>query len=79
MKIDTYKRNCIFSELGKFDYLSKKDDFIEICEWKNGDGFDITINEKTISLTRGQIKAIQTLTNLIDIDIDIDENYEKKS
>ena len=36
-------RKCIFEDLNKFDIMAKKDDFIEVCEWTNGEGFDITI------------------------------------
>lgn len=34
--------------------LAKKDDFIEVTEWTNGEGWDITINDKVIPLTRGE-------------------------
>lgn len=36
-------------------------DFIEVCEWKNGEGFDIAINDRHYSFTHGELKAINYL------------------
>jgi hypothetical protein len=63
--VKRYKRNCLEADLVQFCYLQKADAFIEVSEWRNGDGFDITINEKIISLTRGEVKAIRYLTKKI--------------
>lgn len=65
-KIENYTRNCVFSELKEFDYLSKEDAFIELIEWKNGEGVDINISsfqDKYIQLTWGEVKAIRKLAN----------------
>lgn len=35
--------------------------FIEITEWHNGEGWDIAINERMVSLTWGQLEAIKYL------------------
>ena len=51
-------RKSISDKLKKYDYLAKDNDFIEVIEWTNGEGYDIIINDKIISLTRGQIDAI---------------------
>lgn len=64
-------RRCIFEDLNKFDAIAKKDDFIEVCEWTNGEGFDISITDKKIiSLTRGELDAIDFLTKALDHNID---------
>ena len=64
-------RRCIFEDLNKFDTFAKKDDFIEVCEWTNGEGFDITITDKKIiSLNRGELEAIDFLTKALDYNID---------
>ena len=64
-------RKCIFEDLNKFDIMAKKDDFIEVCEWTNGEGLDITISDKKIiSLTRGELEAIDFLTKALDYNID---------
>ena len=54
MKIET--RKSINTKLKKFDALAKDSDFIEVTEWTNGEGWDIAINDKIISLTWGTIR-----------------------
>lgn len=61
-----YNRKCIEADLGQFCYLQKADSFIEVCEWKNGEGYDITINERLIQLTIGEVKAIRYLVKQLD-------------
>ncbi len=64
-------RRCIIEDLNKFDIMAKKDDFIEVCEWTNGEGFDISITDKKIiSLTRGELDAIDFLTKTLDYNVD---------
>ena len=46
-----YTRTSKFTELKNYDHLSKDDDFIEITEWYNGEGFDVVINDKQFQLT----------------------------
>ena len=60
-------RKSVHCNLSKFDYLAKKDSFIEITEWVNGEGFDITIDDKHFSFTHGQIDAINYLTKYLEI------------
>lgn len=64
-------RRCIIEYLNKFDIMAKKDDFIEVCEWTNGEGFDISITDnKIISLTRAELDAIDLLTKTLDYNVD---------
>ena len=56
------QRKSINDNLRKYDYLAKENSFIEITEWGNGEGWDITIDDRVISLTWGQLDAIQYLT-----------------
>ena len=59
-------RRCIIEYLNKFDIMAKKDEFIEVCEWTNGEGIDISITDKKIiSLTRGALDAIDFLTKTL--------------
>ena len=60
--------NC---SLRNFTY-SKDSDYIIVTEWANGDGWDITINDKQISLHNGELVAINYLTTMLDYD------YESK-
>jgi hypothetical protein len=49
---------CVFS-MGEPEL---EDDFLEVIEWRNGDGYEITIStkesKKSISLTKGQYEAL---------------------
>lgn len=60
-------RKSVYEELNKFDYLAKKNDFIEVTEWNNGEGWDININDKIFQLTDGELKAINYLTTTLDL------------
>lgn len=55
------KVNSVSDNLRKYDYLAKEDDFIIVTEWANSEGFTITINDKTIDLSAGQLDAINYL------------------
>ena len=55
------QRKSINDNLRKYDHLAKENSFIEITEWGNGEGWDITIDDRVISLTWGQLDAIQYL------------------
>lgn len=66
-------RKTVNDKLKKYDYLAKDEDFIEVVEWTNGEGYDITINDdKIISLTRGQIDAINYLVRSLEYKSDND-------
>lgn len=56
------QRKSINDNLRKYDHLAKEHSFIEITEWGNGEGWDIAMDDKMISLTYGQLNAIQYLT-----------------
>ena len=58
-------RKSVYDDLNKYDCLSKKDDFIEVTEWTNGEGVDICINELYFHLTYGQLDAINYLTKVL--------------
>jgi hypothetical protein len=63
--MDFYTRNSVFSELRDYCHLAKKDSFMEVTEWKNGEGWDVTINdEKHFSLTHGEMQLLTILTSI---------------
>lgn len=67
-KIESYTRQSVFTELKEFCHLSKEGSFMEMTEWKNGEGVDIVIasfQDKSIQLTFGELQAIKKLTNKI--------------
>ena len=65
-------RKSITDKLKKYDYLAKDNEYIEVIEWTNGDGYDIIINDKIISLTSGQIDAINYLVRSLEYKSDDD-------
>ena len=61
------KRKSVFADLNVFDYTAKENNFIQVTEWTNGEGWDISINDDTIfSLTCGQLEAINYLSKKLD-------------
>ena len=61
-KVETYNRRAVYCCLNDFDStFATESDYIEVCEWKNGEGYDITINDKNYSLTIGELEAINYL------------------
>lgn len=68
MKINN--RKSIYDDLQKYDCLKSKSSFIEITEWANGEGWDITIDEKMFNLTYGELEAIKYLTRALDYESD---------
>lgn len=69
--VEINNRIAISDSLHKYDYLVKKDEkaFIEVTEWANGEGIDISIERdkesKLFSLTHGELDAINYLTQTI--------------
>lgn len=63
--VNKYSLNSVSADLRDFDVLAKKDDFIEVTEWHNGEGYDITINERKFLLTDGELEAINHLIRVL--------------
>jgi hypothetical protein len=63
IKVD--QRKSKFIELDPYCHLSKQHDFADVCEWSNGEGFDVTVNSvggnQRFGLTYGQWEALQVL------------------
>lgn len=70
MEFEKYKKSSVFLKLKSFCHFAKDDDFMEITEWKNGEGFDIYISsankDKFFSLTYGELEALLVLSKIID-------------
>ena len=58
-------KKSVSENLDKFSPTFKKTDFIEVTEWTNGEGWDITINNKVISLHEDELEAINYLTKVL--------------
>ena len=59
-----------------FDLTSKESDYISVTEWSNGEGWDISLNDKMISISRDELEAINFLTTAVDKSINIEENED---
>ena len=55
------KVNQITDSLKKYTYGGKDSDYITITKWANGDGYDIDINGKLLSLSDSELDAINYL------------------
>ncbi len=64
--MEIVKRKSVNDALYKYCHLAGKDDFIEVTEWTNGEGFDINIGKSTrnefLQITHGELDAIKMLT-----------------
>jgi hypothetical protein len=62
--IESYERKAKWMELKKYCHHNKENDFVEMCEWGNGEGFDILFGDKrSISMTWGEWEALQVIVN----------------
>lgn len=62
--MDKYTKKAVFSYLKKYDHIANEEDFIEVTEWKNGEGFDVEIVGKLsirFQLTWGEYTALKKL------------------
>jgi hypothetical protein len=65
--IQTSKRKALFSELKKYCHHSGDNDYMEVTEWSNGEGYDVCIDRKNggdkFSITYGEIELLMVLLN----------------
>jgi hypothetical protein len=63
--MDKYTRVAVFDLLEDYCPLAKPEDFMEVSEWYNGEGVDVTIasvmGTNTTAFTWGQLKALKKL------------------
>ena len=62
--IEINKRTAKFTELKPYDPFADNNAYMEVCEWSNGEGFDVTLSshgDQRFSLTWGQWEALQAL------------------
>lgn len=65
---DIYNRKAIFSEIRPFCHLAKEHDYMEICEWENGEGFDVEISSSAATrfqITWGEYDLLKKLIKCI--------------
>lgn len=67
MDVEKNKLKSVSCSLKKFTY-NNTNDYITVTEWTNGEGWDITIGDRLISLHNGELAAINYLTAMVDYD-----------
>lgn len=55
------KRKTVYAHLQDYCHMAKPHDMVEVCEWTNGEGWDVTVADKMFQLTYGELQAIQVL------------------
>jgi len=68
-EMETYTRNAVMTGLKKYCHLAKESDCIEVCEWGNGEGFDVAINTDqpvNFQLTWGEWELLKILTKKLE-------------
>jgi len=67
MSIEVSQRRAVFSELKPYCHLSGPDDYMEVTEWSNGEGYDVVISHKSgvesFGITHGGWELLQVLMN----------------
>ena len=66
-KIEFETRKSASCNLTLFDPLAKENTFVEVTEWANGEGFDISIDDRMFHLTYGELDAINYLVKSIEV------------
>ena len=72
--IETYNRKAKFASLNPYCHLAKEHSYIEVTEWSNGEGFDVSIGaaeDKHFSLTYGEYQALQAVVSYRENDDDL--------
>ena len=67
MNIKVDQRRAVFSELKGYCHMSSDNDYMEVTEWSNGEGYDICIDRKSggekFSLSYGEVELLMVLLN----------------
>ena len=63
---NTYVRNAVFSETKNYCHSSQSHDFVEITEWSNGEGFDISMGyDRNFQLTYGEFELLKKMVKTL--------------
>ena len=66
----TKRKSVMLFGLDDYDMTAGPNDWIEVCEWTNGDGLDIMIGrgdtERSISMSYEELKVINMLKMELD-------------
>jgi hypothetical protein len=66
-KISVSNRRSVFTTLKEYCHCSAENDFMEVTEWTNGEGFDVTVSrvngEDVFKLSHGELTLLNILAN----------------
>ena len=57
-------RKTVYTDLRDYCHHAKSGDIVEVCEWANGEGWDISIGTRQLMLTHGELQALLVLCNV---------------
>jgi len=82
MSIKRYTRKSVMTNLNGYCHFAKEHDFVEVTQWENGEGWDITIEAeqypRSFKLTDGEMRALMVLTNIAEAEDDEDNESSIK-
>jgi hypothetical protein len=56
-------RRTVYADLNDYCHMAKPHDVIEVTEWTNGEGWDVTLGTRQLMLTHGELQALLVLCN----------------
>lgn len=59
-----YTRKAVMADLTDYCHLAKPHTHVEVTEWANGEGWDISLGERTFTLTVGELNAVHVLCSV---------------
>lgn len=68
-ELEKYNRKAVFCNLKDYDFASKEHSYVEITEWKNGEGIDINAyshTDRSVSLSYGEFNLIKKLVKQLE-------------
>jgi hypothetical protein len=57
-------RRTVYADLKDYCHMAKLHDMVEVCEWTNGEGWDVTLGNRQLMLTHGELQALTVLCNI---------------
>ena len=70
---DTYNRKSAIVDLKKFNFSGNDGDYMEVTEWKNGNGYTVNIDAGNrnvlFDITCEEIDALNYLVNAVHYDL----------
>lgn len=55
------QRRTVYTDLNNYCHMAKPHEIVEVTDWVNGEGWDISIGNRNFQLTMGELQAIQVL------------------